>query len=198
MKTYSEFIVEARRRSGSHIDLSPLGKAVIKGTAKLAWKATKAVTKAAGKAVRDYGKTKPEGTKRRAVADILDKIAPKISPTVRKKRERQARKTEQEKRRTEQERRRSEAQAARETRQSEAQARREASAQRASSREARAAAREERAAARERRAQETHERRMQTPQRSRTSSRRPRTSSSPSGKYRNVGAGRRESVSGNG
>lgn len=189
MKTYSQFIVEARR-SGSHIDLSPLGKAVIKGTAKLAWKATKAVTKAAGKAVRDYGKTKPEGTKRRAIADTLDKIAPKISPTIKKKRERQAR-------RTEQERRRSEAQAAREQRQSEAQARREASAQRASAREARAAAREERAEARERRAQETHERRMQTPQRSRTSSRRPRTSSSPSGRYRNVGAGRRETVSGN-
>jgi hypothetical protein len=167
MKTYTEFITEARRR-GSHIDLSPLGKAVIKGTAKLAWKATKAGVKAAGRAVRDYGKTKPEGTKRRKVADVLDKIAPKISPTVRRKREQQARRSEQE-------------------------ARRRSAAERASAREARAAAREERAAARERRAQEAHERRMN---RTTSSSRRPRTSSSPSGRYRNVGAGRRETVSG--
>lgn len=150
MKTYTEFITEARRR-GSHIDLSPLGKAVIKGTAKLAWKATKAGVKAAGRVVRNYGKTKPEGTKRRKVADVLDKIAPKISPTIKKKREQKAR-------------------------------------------EARASAREERAAARERRAQEAHERRMNRPT---SSSRRPRTSSSPSGRYRNVGAGRRETVSGN-
>lgn len=162
MKTYSEFIVEARRRSGSHIDLSPLGKAVIKGTAKLAWKATKLGAKVAGKAIRDYGKTKPEGTKRRAVADALDKIAPKISPTVRRKREEQRRKSEQE-------------------------ARRKAAAERA-------AARERRAEARERRAQETHERRMNRPT---SSSRRPRTSSSPSGRYRNVGAGRRENVNAN-
>lgn len=157
MKTYTEFITEARRR-GSHIDLSPLGKAVIKGTAKLAWKATKAGVKAAGRVVRNYGKTKPEGTKRRKVADVLDKIAPKISPTIKKKREQKAREA------------------------------------RASAREARASAREERAAARERRAQEAHERRMNRPT---SSSRRPRTSSSPSGRYRNVGAGRRETVSGN-
>lgn len=176
MKTYSEFIVEARRRSGSNIDLSPLGKAVIKGTAKLAWKATKLGAKFAGKAIRDYGKTKPEGTKRRAVADALDKIAPKISPTVRRKREEQRRKSEQEARA-----------AAREERTRTA-------AERAAARERRAEASAARAAARERRAQETHERRMNRPT---SSSRRPRTSSSPSGRYRNVGAGRRENVNAN-
>lgn len=158
MKTYSEFITEARGR-GSNINLAPLGKAVIKGTAKLAWKATKLGAKVAGKAIRDYGKTKPEGTKRRAVADALDKIAPKISPTVRRKREEQRRKSEQR--------------------------------ERAAAREARAAAREARAEARERRAQETHERRMNRPT---SSSRRPRTSSPPSGRYRNTGAGSRESI----
>ena len=91
MKTYTEFITEARRRSGSHIDLSPLGKAVIKGTAKLAWKATKAGAKAAGRVVRNYGKTKPVGTKRRAVADTLDKIRRvTLSPEERRRRDRKA------------------------------------------------------------------------------------------------------------
>lgn len=87
MKTYSEFIVEARRRRGSHVDLSPLGKAVIKGTAKLAWKATKL----GAKAIRNYGKTKPKGTKRRAVADTLDKIRRvTLSPEERRRRDRKA------------------------------------------------------------------------------------------------------------
>lgn len=90
MRTYSEFIVEVRR-SGSHIDLSPLGKAVIKTTAKVGWKVGKAATKFALRKLRDHGKTQPKGSKRRAVADTLDKVRrATLSSKERKRRDRKA------------------------------------------------------------------------------------------------------------
>lgn len=67
MKTYSEFIVEARLCE-SNAMISKMGRA----TGKLLVDVGKSATKTALRAVRDYGKQHPKGTKRRAVADVLD------------------------------------------------------------------------------------------------------------------------------
>jgi len=98
MKTYTEFITEATSR-GSHINLAPLGKAVLKTTAKVGWKVGKAVTKTALRAVRDYGQKQPKGSKRRAVADTLDKV--RMATLSNKERARRTRENERKQRRTE-------------------------------------------------------------------------------------------------
>lgn len=70
MKTYSEFISESRKRSSLSRDLSKLAVGVAKVGAHLAYKGAKA----GAKALRNRWQDKPHGSKKRAVADVIDRV----------------------------------------------------------------------------------------------------------------------------